>query len=470
MPYSRTIRHVLAGTLICLALVGLSATYWALTGRSSLLQREDNPRIIEAQRGILRGGIYDREVRPLAETVRLDSGLARRYPRPSAFSIVGYYSLRYGAGGAEAAYDALLSGDRPIENIADYFKRDILNQPQVGSDIRLTLDLDIQEALVSALAGAAGTAIVLDASSGAVVALASQPSFDPHFLDSDWPTLVEAPGNPFFNRALQGNYQLGGNMYLIWLAQAISSEFDLSWRFTGAADPVDLGDGMSSACVFPPGAAELTLSDAFAYGCPAAFVNYRQTESAATVDDMLSPYAFHEPLTLAGFPQPESIDLVTSANGLSSAVLELRHALGQGELTTTPLHLATIIAAIANDGLAVAPTILSGLRPPTLTQWQPQRRQSASRRVMDAETAQSLQRVMRDAWAELLGPPQDSPLIGAYIARSFSGDETQLWLNGFVETDDKGVLAFVVLLEDAQDLSRLRSIGRDLSDSFARRQ
>lgn len=467
MPYSRTIRHVLAGTLVCLALVGLSATYWALAGQNSLLLREDNPRIIEAQRDIVRGGVYDRGARPLAETARLDTGLARRYLQPSTYSIVGYYSLRYGVGGAESAYDALLSGARPIENIADYFQRNILNQPQIGSDIMLTLDVDIQAALARALQGAAGTAIVLDARTGAVVALVSQPSFDPNSLDADWPTLAEAPGKPFFNRALQGNYQLGGNMVVLWLAQAIASDFDLSWRFIGAADPVDLGDGMISACVVPPDATELTLGESLAYGCPAAVASYRQTESAAAADDMLSPYAFHEPLTLPGFPQPESIDLAANVEGLSPAVLQLRHALGQGNLTTTPLHLATIIAAIANDGLAEEPALLSGLRPPDSIQWHPPPLDSASLRMMDADTAQGLQLVMWSARAKLWAAPQDSPLIGAYIARSFSGDDSQLWLNGFVEMQNDGALAFVILLESTDDARKLLSIGGEVFNIFA---
>lgn len=467
MPDSRTIRHVLAGTLICLTLVGLSAAYWALAGQNSLLLREDNPRFIEAQRDIVRGGIFDRNARPLAETVRLEAGLARRYWHPSTYSVVGYYSLRYGVGGAESAYDALLSGARPVESIADYFQRRILNFPQIGADIMLSLDVEIQDFLVRALDGAAGTAIVLDARGGAVLALASQPSFDPNSLDADWSALIEAEGKPFFNRALQGNYPLGGNMAVVWLAQAISSDFDLSWRFTGAADPVDLGAGMIYDCVFRPGKAELSLGEAFAYGCPAPFAGYRQTESAAGTDDLLSPYAFEAPFILPGYPKPETVDIPANVEGLSPAVLALRHAFGQGDLTTTPLHFAAIVAAIANDGLAVAPSLLTGARSPDSDRWQPGSRESASRTMIDTGTAQSLRSVMRDARARLWPHPQDSPPIGAYIARSFSGDETQLWLNGFVDLKDAGVLAFVVLLEDQEDPSRLLSVGQALFHSFA---
>ena len=467
MPGSGPIRQVLAGTLICLAIVGLSAAYWALAGQHSLLLREDNPRIIEAQRDIVRGGIYDRNARPLAETVRLEDGLARRYLYPSTYSIVGYYSLRYGVGGAESAFDALLSGARPIESIADYFQRKILNQPQIGADIILSLDFEIQDALVRALNGAAGTAIVLDARSGSVLALASQPSFDPNSLDAEWPALIEAEGQPFFNRALQGNYPFGGNMAIIWLAQAIGGGFDLSWRFTGAADPVDLGDGMIADCVIRPRAAELTLGEALTYGCPAPIASYRQTDSAATADAALSPFAFQEPFTLPGYPKPESVDFAPNVAGLSPAVLSLRQALGQGDITTTPLHLAAIMAAIANDGLALGPSLLTSSRPPDTDQWQMQPKQLTSRRMMDAETAQILRSVLQDARARLWPLPQDYPLIGAYIARSFSGEETQLWLNGFVDADEAGALALVVLLEDQEDPSQLLTMGRALFDSFA---
>ena len=197
MHDSRTIRHILAGTLVCLALVGLSATYWSLAGQNTLLLRDDNPRIIEAQREIQRGGIYDRVARPLAETVNRDSGLTRRYLHPSTYSIVGYYSLRYGVGGAESAYQIHLSGARPIADFADYFSRDILHRPQVGSDILLMLDVEVQDPLYRAMDGAVGTAIVLDARSGAVLALVSQPSFDPNSLDEAWSTLIESPESLF---------------------------------------------------------------------------------------------------------------------------------------------------------------------------------------------------------------------------------------------------------------------------------
>ena len=67
---------------------------------------------------------------------------------------------------------------------------------------------------------------------------------------------------------------------------------------------------------------------------------------------------------------------------------------------------------------------------------------------------------------KLWAAPQTAASIGAYIARSYAGDETQLWLNGFAETEDDGALAFVVLLEDTDDVAHVIALGRELFDNL----
>ena len=136
--------------------------------------------------------------------------------------------------------------------MADYFNSKILHLPQIGGDIMLTIDTAIHDALVQAMDGETGAAVVMDAQTGALLALVSLPSYDPNRLDEDWSALIEAEGNPFFNRALQGNYPLGGNIYALWLAQAIDADFELSLRFTDAADPVELDDGTRYTASFRP--------------------------------------------------------------------------------------------------------------------------------------------------------------------------------------------------------------------------
>ena len=431
MLYARQIRHILFGVLACLALVGVSAAYWAIAGRQTLLLREDNPRRVEALARVQRGGMFDRNSQILAETVAADSSLIRRYPLPSTFSLTGYYSLRYGVGGAEAAYDELLSGSRPLKTLADYFNSQILRRPQIGADIMLSIDSRLHDALAHAMEGEYGAAIVINAETGELLALHSAPSYDPNRLDDDWRQLVEAEGDPFFNRALQGNYQLGGNIYALWLAQAIEAGFELSLRFTDGAEPVILDDGTAIFCLIQPASAELTLTEALGYGCPAPFSSYQQTQAAADADSLISAYQFSVPVGLSGFPQPKALPPLSASSALEPDDVALRNILGQGAQTTTPLHLATFIAAIANDGIAKAPWIHLSTRQPDSDEWQGNPPNSASNRLLSAPNARHMRNLLRQTWVILYQEGFDSQMeVGGFAAMSRSGAETQLWLTG----------------------------------------
>jgi peptidoglycan glycosyltransferase len=472
MQFAPGIHRLFLGTLACLLTIGLSASYWAITGQDSLLLRDDNPRLIEALADIRRGNIYDRNDQLLAETTESDRALERGYLRPSTYSIVGYYSLRYGVGGAEAAFDELLSGSSEVKALGDFVNKRMLKLPQIGADIRLTLDAYVQDALVSAMGDTFGAVVVLDAQSGEIMALVSQPSFDPNTLDEDWDELVETAGQPFFNRALQGHYQLGSAMYTVLLGQAISSGFDITMSFPKAETPIDFENGMTIACLIEPEQADLTIVDAYVYGCPAAFQAYWLAEPRRNLEAILAPYAFDAPITLDGFPQPEQIDLplAPAADQLDNETLELRALLGQGDTIATPLHMAVIMAAIATDGGVAIPTILSGARPPDVEHWQSTSAESTAPSIMSADVAQELRNVLRSAWSILQDETTSKAAdVGAHIAKSQSGDEGQIWLNGFIAEPTGRTFAFVVLLENSDGIPRLISIGQTLIEAMARR-
>ena len=463
MAFSRGIQHLLLGTLACLLAIGFSATYWAIAGQESLLLRDDNPRRIAALAAIQRGSIYDRHGRPLAETVGEAKALRRRYQMPATFSAVGYFSLRFGASGAEAAYDHLLAGSREIRNWQDFFDRRLLHLPQTGSDIRLAIDADVQDALVTALGGSRGAAVVVNALTGELLSLVSQPAVDANELDENWEELVSAEGQPFFNRALQGNYQLGGASYTFLLAHAIASGFDLRQRFPQAAAPIEFEDGMTIACLFEPESDELTLTEAYAYGCPAPFRAYFRGEAGMDMEAILKRFAFDAPIALDGFPQPAPINLPAAPASLqlTDEALRIRAALGQGDVTTTPLHIAAFMAALSTDGKLRQPYLLAATRPPGAQQWRETSIDPAIVPVVSAEAAQELRAVMRRSWSAL---PIDSASadVGAHVAMSQSGEGVQLWLNGFLSRSDGTTYSFVVLLEDNEDLNRLLSIGQTL--------
>ncbi len=465
MQFAREIRHVFLALLLMLAALGLSASYWAVAGTSGLLQRDDNPRRIEAQARIQRGAILDRDARPLVQTVAGERALERQYLAPATFSAVGYHSLRYGVGGVEAAFDALLSGGEP-DSLAEYFRRHLLRAPQIGADIRLTLDLDMQSALAAAMAGQAGAAVVLDASDGAIRALLSLPSYDPNRLDAEWDALAASAGKPFFNRALQGQYQPGGSMYSLLLAEALAADFDLSTRFMDGAETLALDANTTVACLVPPPQDALTLPEAFVYGCPAPFAAFLAGEYGAAAAGMLESYRFDRPATLDGFPQP---DALAPPESQVRGTLDdsLRDALGQGRVTTPPLHLASIMAAIAGDGSFSPPYIHEATRQPETDSWMPAQRESSRFRILGESVAAELRALLRDSWASLADAPTAGWEAGAQLARSQSGEGDQTWLNGYVASQSGERLAFVIVLEAAADIGDALAAGEALLKATA---
>lgn len=456
------IKRLMLVMLLLFAAIALAATYWAVAGRDGILLRDDNPRLIEAVARIRRGSIYDRQEQLLVESVESNSGMRRSYLRSSTYSLVGYYSLRYGSSGVEAAFNEALIGSKSSETLEVYFLREILNLPGEGADLRLTLMADVQDALTLVMQDYRGAAVVMDSKSGAILAMASLPAYDPNTLDEDWENLVADEGRPFFNRALQGLYQPGAAMTTLWLAQAIQSDYDLSTTFTEPDTPIEFEPDLSFKCLLQPPGEEITLIEAFISGCPAPFVNYQATLTTDSYAGIVEAFSLEEPSTLAGFPVPGAG--ATAATDLDDAAesdaVRLRDVLGQGDLTLTPLQMATIMSAMAGDGAAPTPYVLSGIRQPGTEIWQEQKPEQSARIMLAPETAAKLRSVFQAAWNNLRVEPAPLDLrVGANIAISRSGEEAQIWLNGFVTPDERPAVAFVVVLENTNDIEALVGIG-----------
>jgi len=465
MQFAREIQRIFFSTLIAFAIVGLSATYWAVSGPDTILLREDNPRIIENIARIQRGNIYDRDNDLLAQTVRENGDTIREYLYESTYSVLGYYSLRYGEGGAESAFNETLTGTASADSLDDYFEQNILNVPSVGTDIQLTLDLDIQNTLVNLISGTQGAGIVMNAQSGDILALASLPTFDPNTLDDNWDMLTQAEGNPFFNRALQGQYQPGSVMYTLWMSQALLTQYDTSQLIANADDTVALGNETFITCILDPPTSNLTLLEGYTFGCPVPFAVYRRTTSERTYDDLVSTFTLDDPLTLEGFPVPEPISPTSGTESeIDPNLLALRDTLGQGNMTVTPLHVAGIMSAIVHNGNALHPNILYRIRQLDSGDWQqPTRMTEPSIPMMTSVTARQLRATLRNVWQTIQTTTYpDTISVGATVATSQSGEETQHWLIGFVRDEQGGRVAFVVLLENTRDIQTIISVGQTL--------
>jgi peptidoglycan glycosyltransferase len=457
MRFGREINRLLIGLLFGFALIAAAAAYWAVAGPDTILQRADNPRRVLAEAAVRRGMIQDRDGTVLAESVSRDGAMVRRYPHPEAYSAIGYYSQRYGAGGIEAAFDPLLSGSQRA-SAGDLWRRleeDVLHLPRRGSDIRLTLELDVQRALAEAFAGAHGAAVVLSVPDGAVLGMLSQPDFDPNLLDAEWDTLRADPGRPFFNRALQARYQPGAASQTLLMAGALLTRQPLDTPIANAAAPFALDDLILS-CAFALPDLALTLRDAYAFACPSPFAALAEQLDVSGVQGLLDTFRIGALPALIGAdaaaPSPQVT--VTSANLLAEA-------LGQGGWGLTPLEMAIITAGIVNDGNAPQPAILAAVRHPDADAWMPADAPRPTLPIATTSTARSLQDLMRSAVAFGAAGNAARPFldIGGHVGLAYAGDQTLAWFTGFVTLDIRRAAVAVVVLEDSRDLGLAADIG-----------
>lgn len=454
--FTREINRLLLGLLFGFIIMTLAATYYALIGHFTLLQREDNPRLVEAQRAILRGTIYDRTETQLATSTHDSNGFAvREYTEPAMSSALGYYSYRYGAAGVEAAYDDILIGADLPPNAAQL----LLNQPVMGSDIRLTFDLSVQQAIVDAMQDQTGAAVVMTVPDGNLLAMVSLPTYNANTLDQDWPTLIEADGNPFFNRVLQGTYQPGSLLQTSMILTALERDQTLSVQFPSGSQATELDD-ITLSCLIQPPQANITLREAYLYGCPTPFAQIAPSFTPAAIRSTFDILRLEEPITLNGFIQLDP-EAPTTRTRLSRTNLR-DNVLGQGGLSLSPMNAAMVMAAIINDGNAPRPRVITAQRPPSATTWQPLTQHIPTSAYMTAPNARRLSEILRASAQEGTASHVDWGTLdaGGQAALAYAGDETHVWFTGFAVLPTRENVVVAVVLENTDNYEMAVEIGK----------
>ena len=188
--------------------IALSLGWWGAVQRADLAERPDNPRTVEEELRIERGRIFDNSGNlVLAQTVEDGERLRRVYPLTVTAPAVGYYSFRYGTAGVEQGVDGILRGD--VEGGWAGFWRDLLNEPQSGRDVRLTINAAWQANASNLLGERQGAVLLLTIPDGGVRVLVSHPLYDPNELDAQFDQLAADASAPLLNRVTQAQYQPG---------------------------------------------------------------------------------------------------------------------------------------------------------------------------------------------------------------------------------------------------------------------
>jgi len=346
---SRPYLHL--GTLILAGLAGAALVlgWWAVVRGPDLLGRTDNARRVISDRNVERGALLDRNLNPINETEGESGSYLRvtRYPQLSA--VVGYTNPVYGQSGLEASLDPYLRGLQGNPGLTIWWNHLVYGEPPPGLDVRLSLDLALQTLADASLGEQRGAAVLLDALSGEILALASHPTFDSNQLEAQWETLIGDPTKPLINRAVQGSYLPGTSLAPFFLAQAAAAG-DLPERSLV---------GSTRDCALAPGAlpeGEAAWGTRVAAGCPDAQLALVETLEPAQRLNLLNSLGFFSP--------PEIGLEAFSSTSLAAWPEDDREALGTGTLQISPLQLARAAAALTNAGSLPALSLATGVNTP----------------------------------------------------------------------------------------------------------
>lgn len=337
--------------------------------------------------------------------VELVPYLNRRYPYGDLFSqIIGYVGridekdletmgetnaayTHIGKTGIERFYEEALRGkigfERVETNVEGRAMRQLGVQPATpGADLRLSVDLDLQKAMVAAFGDLDGSAVAMDPRTGEILAMVSLPGYDPNLFvngisHADYKALIENPSRPLFNRNVLGGGPPGSTVKpligLAGLESGLRKPEDAVYSTGEFHIPGQRGRGWRDA----HGGAGLTdLRKSIA-----ASVNYYYYKLAYE----MGIERFDRYMRKYGFGAPTGIDLIGERAGAVPSPEEkakrskepwypgetVNAGIGQGSWIATTLQLVRGTAAIANGGELVRPHLVAARRDGYRSPWSP---------------------------------------------------------------------------------------------------
>ncbi|MEX0651628.1 MAG: penicillin-binding transpeptidase domain-containing protein, partial [Actinomycetota bacterium] len=302
---------------------------------------------------------------------------------PLYAGLTGYYSRVFGRDGLELAANPYLSGDAPDLAISTFTDL-ILGRERKGGAIDTTIVTGLQEAAAQALGNLAGAVVAIDPSTGDVLALVANPTYDPNTISSGtdadiveaWKAITTDPDQPLISLAKDELFLPGSTGKLITASAALENDVEPGdeWpnpRFLDLPQTTNelanFGDSLCNG-----GSQTVSMADAFQQSCNVTFAEIGLELGAGQMSEQARAYGFcpTDPSVQVECEAPTIPFLLPWANGRfpqASYFAERQpqlafSAIGLDNVLTNPLHMALIAGAIANDGVMMQPRLITAVR------------------------------------------------------------------------------------------------------------
>ena len=422
MNINQNIRRLVIIFVAFFMALSAGLVYWQVVVAQQVTANPHNSRPCLTSNAPIRGKIYDRNGVLLAYSTPSTTGCGyvRHYIDPSLAGLIGYYVPGFLATGVEAQYNDYLTGKKGLTAL-DNLVNQTLHRPPVGDDIYLTIDERIQKIVANdfntpvavnnntVFQSDRGSAIVTDPHTGNILAMYSNPGFDPnkmvqtlsaHDLTYYNSLASQTIENPLLERPLNGKYVPGSVYKTMTLVAAIDSghtNLNQPWNRQQALGPITIGGQVISTGDNIRGYTHnfpVTTEYGYTHSDNLIFAQIGVETTAATwLDYNKRFYVGQSP----PFDLPVTPTTVLPVGKDTLADNELgANAYGQGTDFVTPFHMSLLDDAIANNGQLMRPMLVQKILDPNKTVVEQYTSQPLGSPQMSPQTAKDVRQGMYD--------------------------------------------------------------------------
>ncbi|MEU9763018.1 penicillin-binding protein 2 [Streptomyces sp. NPDC047985] len=448
---------IFCGVLILALLV--RTNYLQFVRADELNSREENRRVRIERYAHERGNIIV-DGNPVTGSVETKEG-DFKYKRvwkngPMWAPVTGYSSQAFDASQIEKIEDGILTGN----DDQLFFDRTLAmftGEKKQGGNIVTTLNSAAQKAAFKGLGSKKGAVAAIDPQTGAILALASTPSYDPSTFagnsDDDskaWKTLQEDKDKPMLNRALRETYPPGSTFKVVTAAAALENglytDIDaktnspLPWQLPQSTLP--LKNEGNIPCE------NASLREALRWSCNTVFGKISDDLGNQKMIDQADKFGFNEEIFT---PVRADASVYPKDNRPQNAMA----GIGQASNRATPLQMAMVAAAVANDGKLMQPYMVAERQAPNLDVIYTHKKEQLSQ-PLSAENAQKLQQMMETVVQDGTGKNAQIPgvTVGGKTGTAQHGlnnsEKPYAWFISYAKADNGSPVAVAVVVEDGE--------------------
>ncbi|KAJ53203.1 cell division protein FtsI/penicillin-binding protein 2 [Clostridium tetanomorphum] len=354
---SDNIKKVMIVFLLCFMGLISYITYFQIIVAPKIISSQYNQRLWAKRNEVLRGTIYDRNMKALTKSIRINKDSQKRQYEGGAISAhaLGYLDVKYGITGLEKKYDEELTSTSIKETISSFIKANDKEPEKYGNNIKTTLDYNVQKKAYELLGDNRGAVVALNPKTGEILAMVSKPSFNPNDLEKDWEAINTNKDRPLLNRATAGLYPPGSIFKTITAVSALDNIPGIINKRFEDNGVLAFNSKESLKNYNGEVLGNIGFKEAFVHSSNVVFGKLGIDIGNDKLKETAEKFYFNKDIPANGlviensrFPSLKSYEKGNLAQS----------AIGQATVLSTPIEMALTAGTIANDGVMMKPYIV----------------------------------------------------------------------------------------------------------------